>query len=96
MSEVPLYTVNFRSISAIVSRLFGFRGGLEFKAHRLLYYSTLGLRVIKKKEKPVWVVELGARVEGCGVRVRRSPDPCLLGWANSVHPQPNNQESSAR
>ena len=25
-----------------------FRGGLEFKAHRLLYHSTLGLRVIKK------------------------------------------------
>jgi len=28
-----------------------FRGGLVFKAHRLLYYSTLGLRVIKKKKK---------------------------------------------
>jgi len=26
-----------------------FRGGLVFKAHRRLYYSTLGLRVIKKK-----------------------------------------------
>ena len=26
-----------------------FRGGLVFKAHRLLYHSTLGLRVIKKK-----------------------------------------------
>ena len=26
------------------------RGGLVFKAHRLLYRSTLGLRVIKKKE----------------------------------------------
>ena len=30
---------------------FGFRGGLVFKAHRLLYHSTLGLRVIKKKKK---------------------------------------------
>ena len=29
-----------------------FRGGLVFKAHRLLYHSTLGLRVIKKKEVP--------------------------------------------
>ena len=29
-----------------------FRGGLVFKAHRLLYYPTLGLRVIKKKKKP--------------------------------------------
>ena len=28
-----------------------FRGGLAFKAHRLLYHSTLGLRVIKKKKK---------------------------------------------
>jgi len=26
-----------------------FRGGLVVKAHRLLYHSTLGLRVIKKK-----------------------------------------------
>jgi len=28
-----------------------FRGGLVFKAHRLLYHSTLGLRVIKKKKR---------------------------------------------
>jgi len=28
-----------------------FRGGLVFKAHRLLYHSTLGLKVIKKKKK---------------------------------------------
>jgi len=28
-----------------------FRGGLIFKAHRLLNHSTLGLRVIKKKKK---------------------------------------------
>jgi len=26
------------------------RGGLVFKAHRLLYHPTLGLRVMKKKE----------------------------------------------
>jgi len=30
-----------------------FRGGLVFKAHRLLYRSTLGLRVIKKKKTEV-------------------------------------------
>ena len=30
-----------------------FRGGLVFKAQRLLYHSTLGLRVIKKKKKRV-------------------------------------------
>jgi hypothetical protein len=29
------------------------RGGLVFKAHRLLYHSTLGSRVIKKKKKDV-------------------------------------------
>ena len=28
-----------------------FRGRLAFKARRLLYHSTLGLRVIKKKKK---------------------------------------------
>jgi len=32
-----------------------FRGGLVFKAHRLLYHSTLGLRVIKKKKSPYYV-----------------------------------------
>jgi len=36
-----------------------FRDGLVFKAHRLLYHSTLGVRVIKKKkeaprERSVW------------------------------------------
>ena len=29
-----------------------FRGGLVFKAHRLVYYSTLGLRVIKRERAP--------------------------------------------
>ena len=28
----------------------GFRGGLVFKAHRLFYHSTLGSRVMKKKQ----------------------------------------------
>ena len=28
-----------------------FRGGLVLKAHRLVYHSTLGLRVIQKKGK---------------------------------------------
>ena len=31
-------------------RCVGFRGGLVFEAHRLLYHSTLGLKVIKKKK----------------------------------------------
>jgi len=37
-----------------------FRGGLVFKAHRLLYHSTLGLRVIKKKTKKLYAAELAA------------------------------------
>jgi len=37
-----------------------FRGGLVLKAHRLLYHSTLGSRVIKKKK----VQGFGLRVEG--------------------------------
>jgi hypothetical protein len=35
-----------------------FRGGLAFKAHRFLYHSTLGLRVIKKKKGGL-VLDLG-------------------------------------
>jgi len=31
-----------------------FQGGLAFKADRLLYHSTLGLRVIKKKTRRIW------------------------------------------
>ena len=30
-----------------------FRGGLAFKAHRLVYHSTLGWRAIKKKKKVI-------------------------------------------
>jgi len=33
------------------SRAGQFRGGLVFKAHRLVYHSTLGLRVTKKKSR---------------------------------------------
>ena len=32
-----------------------FRGGFVFKAHRLVYHSTLGWRVIKKKKKTTLV-----------------------------------------
>jgi hypothetical protein len=30
-----------------------FQEGLAFKAHKLLYHSTLGSRVIKKKEEEI-------------------------------------------
>jgi len=41
-----------------------FRGGLVFTAHRLVYHSTLGLRVIKNKRR-CWG-ELGARFRVSG------------------------------
>ena len=37
-----------------------FRGGLVFKAHRPVYHSTLGLRVIKKKKNEYRVLESAA------------------------------------
>jgi len=43
-----------------------FRGGLVLKAHRLLYHSTLGLRVIKKKKSRVEGVGCGVRSLGFG------------------------------
>ena len=47
-----------------------FRVGLVFKAHRLLYHSTLGLGVIKKKSRAS--AAFTHRSEGCvpGVGVR--------------------------
>jgi len=39
-----------------------FRGELVFKAHRLVYHSNLGLRVIKKKKK---------KESGHGVQVKQ-------------------------
>ena len=41
-----------RDLSAGI-RVQRFRGGLVFKAHRLVYHSALGSRVIKKKMKKV-------------------------------------------
>ena len=38
-----------------------FRGGLVYKAHRLLHHSILGVRVMKKKKKT-----LGEELEGRG------------------------------
>ena len=47
-----------------------FRLGLEFKAHRRVYHSTLGSRVIKKKRK--------RRSLGCGVQLCASEDTCTV------------------
>jgi len=43
--------VTFKSFKLLHRNVQRFRGGLVFKAHRLLYHSTLGSRVIKKKKK---------------------------------------------
>ena len=51
--EVRIPTNPHQSISGDVPPIDDvkrFRGGLAFKAHRLVYHSTLGLRVIKKKK----------------------------------------------
>ena len=52
MNLVELYrAVQFSISEQLLGRnVERFRGGLVFEAHRLLYYSTLGTRVIKKKK----------------------------------------------
>ena len=50
-----------------------FRGGLVFKAHRLVYHSTLGWRVIKKKN---------ARPRG--ILDRKLRLPCLACFAREA------------
>jgi len=37
--------------SVLLRNVNRFRGGLVFKAHRLVYHSTLGLGVLKKKKR---------------------------------------------
>ena len=45
-----------------------FRGGLVFKAHRLVYHSTLGLRVMKKKRR----VDLSPRRQRVSQREKKT------------------------
>ena len=53
-----------------------FRGGLVFKAHRLVYLSTLGLRVLKKTKKagPLHLHQ----VTRCAEEGRGAPSSSLL------------------
>ena len=63
MSEVPLYISDgVVFVEGVVSapatwtcsrNVQRFRGGLVFKAHRLVYHLTLGLSVITKQDKSV-------------------------------------------
>ena len=48
-SRVPSTFLNLKTTT--LHNVQWFRGGLVLKARRLLYHSTLGLRVIKKKEE---------------------------------------------
>jgi len=43
--------VHTYSLQLLRRNVMRFRGGLVFKAHRLLYHSTLGWRVLKNKKK---------------------------------------------
>ena len=44
----PLQSLEWHDTGLLHRNVQRFRGGLVFKAHRLMYHSTLGLRVIKK------------------------------------------------
>ena len=55
------------------------RGGLVFKAHRLVYHSTLGLRVIKRKKKGLSAY---ARAPWCRSLVRRGICPHIYALCN--------------
>ena len=52
------YTIDTPAVSVS-----GFRGGLVSKAHRLVYHSTLGWRVIKKKKKYMSAMFAGYTIE---------------------------------
>ena len=53
-----------------------FRGGLVFKAHRLVYHSTLGVRVIKKKKHGL----VNYSSPGVGVEKERRGEHRARGW----------------
>ena len=65
----------------------GFRGGLVFKAHKLLYHSTLGLRVIKKKvDTTKWRVPRPAaiRCRANSAHIRQSRPDSVRGFQVNV------------
>ena len=64
-----------------------FRGGLVFEAHRLVYHSILGLRVIKKKSG----VHACSRVSSARLEsLSHEPYP-LHPTPQNQHPTPNTQ-----
>ena len=65
LNRVVQFSISEQLLSRNVERL---RGGLVFKAHRSLYHSTLGSRVIKKKKKA-----LACNEASCSYTPRASP-----------------------
>ena len=51
------------------------------KAHRLLYYSTLGLRVIKKKKKVRQTIRLWMYISGTDAQVKKDAN---LGYMQAA------------
>ena len=56
-----------------------FRGGLVFKTHKLLYHSTLGWTVIKKKKKKKVEGNRTSRSSGNAERNEMS-EPAISGF----------------
>ena len=74
------FSVSEQLLRRIVKR---FRGALVSKAHELLYHSTLGSRVIKKKKKKKKYRGLGlylgrreGQLGGCAPACRRRAGSC--------------------
>jgi hypothetical protein len=64
-----------------------FRGGLVFQAHRLLYHSTLGSRVIKKKKR------MGGRRPACHLGMY--PDtPIPIGTVLNLRSNPSQKRAA--
>ena len=72
---VPRYATEVGPLRRNVKR---FLGGLVFKAHRLLYHSTLGLRIIKKKKKvgPLTIWRVQRELALCHHRKKVTRDWC--------------------
>ena len=67
----PVPPCRFRENMVLLHRnVQRFRGGLVFKAHRLLYHSTLGLRVIKKSRRNVAHTRQTGPASGPGVQLK--------------------------
>ena len=71
-------------VSGVRRNVKQFRGGLVFKAHTLLYHSTLGWRVIKKKKGVRDVAEVGDESvrEKCSVFCFRVSGFRIRGFAS--------------